>query len=71
MWDGIWAWGDPGHKRIISEGSLIFLSQKEYKVQVGNGAMTDYRDYWEGDFGLIAKKEEGNTFGFALQAIKE
>lgn len=71
MWDGIWAWGDPGHKRIISEGSLVFLSQKEYKRQVGNGTMTDYRPYWEGDFELFARREEGDTFGFALKAIKE
>jgi SAM-dependent methyltransferase len=71
MWDGIWAWGDPGHKRVISEASIVFLSQKEYRAQVGNGAMTDYRPYWDGDFELYAKKEEGNTFGFVLRAIKD
>jgi len=71
MWDGIWAWGDPGHRRIISSGTLVFLSHKEYKIQVGNGAMTDYRKYWDGDFELFAAKEEGETFGFVLKAIKE
>lgn len=71
MWDSMWAWGDPGHKRIINEGSLVFLSQKEYRVQVGNSAMTDYRAYWDGDFDLIAKHEDGDTFGFVIQAIKE
>ena len=30
-WDGIWAWGDPGHTRIISEGSLTFLNRDNYE----------------------------------------
>ena len=42
----------------------------EYKVQVGKTSMTDYRDYWEGDFNLIAKQEDVDTFGFVLQAVK-
>ena len=70
MWDSKWAWGDPGHKRIINDGILVFLSQREYEVQVGNGPMADYRKYWEGDFDLIAKEENDDTFGFVLQAIK-
>ncbi len=72
-WSGAWAWGDPGHKRIISAEVLIFLSQDEYKAQTdgpGMTAMTDYRPYWDGDFRLMAKQEEGDTFGFVLQAVK-
>lgn len=71
MWDGQWAWGDPGHKRIIGSQQLTFLSQKEYKLQVGKGAMTDYRPYWDGDFDLTGASEAGETFGFVMQAIKE
>ena len=71
MWDGIWAWGDPGHKRIISSANLVFLSHKEYKIQVGNGGMTDYRKYWDGDFELVAAKETGDTFGFVMRALKD
>jgi len=71
-WSSKWAWGDPGHKRIISPESLTFLSQKEYKAQVGNTSMTDYRDYWDGDFDLIGMQidEEAGNFGFVIQAIK-
>lgn len=69
-WDSMWAWGDPGHTRIISEGSLVFLSQFEYEAQIGNTAMTDYRFYWEGDFDLIASTEKGGQWGFVLQAKK-
>jgi len=70
MWDSMWAWGDPGHKRIISSGSLVFLSQKEYAAQVGKNAMTDYRKYWDGDFDLVGKDESSDTFGFVLRAVK-
>ena len=71
LWDGKWAWGDPGHTRIISSASLVFLSQREYKAQVGNGAMTDYRAYWDGDFDLVGMKEDEENWGFILQAIKD
>ena len=70
MWDSMWAWGDPGHKRIITDGTLVFLSQKEYVAQVGNTAMADYRHIWEGDFDLVANATEGDTWGFILQAVK-
>lgn len=70
MWDSKWAWGDPGHTRIISPESLIFLNQKEYEKQVGVTAMTDYRGVWEGDFELYAKHEDEDSWGFVLKAIK-
>ena len=69
-WDSVWAFGDPGHTRVIPPESLIYLSQREYEVQVGTNAMTDYRAYWEGDFDLIGKSETGDTFAFAIQAVK-
>lgn len=69
-WDGQWAWGDPGHRRIINEGSLVFLSQKEYKKQVGRTAMADYRFCYEADFEILMASERGDMFGFVLQAIK-
>ena len=28
-WQGLWAWGDPGHTRVINEGTLVFLCQEE------------------------------------------
>ncbi len=70
MWDSVWAWGDPGHKRVLTEKTFIFLSQKEYQAQVGNSMMADYRSYWDGDFELLAMTEEGDIFGFVLQAVK-
>jgi len=70
MWDSPWAWGDPGHRRIISAESLIYLSQEQYEKQVGKNAMTDYRGWWKGDFELFAKQEDNDTLGFVLKVIK-
>lgn len=70
MWDSPWAWGDPGHKRIITADTLVFLSQDEYKVQLGKTQMTDYRPWWQGDFELVAKNENNGTMGFVIQAKK-
>src|SRR5688572_24065546 len=31
MWNSAWAWADPSHTRIITLGTLMFLSQAEYQ----------------------------------------
>lgn len=70
MWNSVWSFGDPGHTRVISKQSLIFLDQREYS-QIGSTAMTDYRKWWKGDFQGFAFIEKGDQFGFILKAIKE
>jgi SAM-dependent methyltransferase len=70
LWDSQWAWGDPGHTRVITKGTLLFLSQEEYRLQIGKTAMSDYRGWYKGDFDIIAAHEEKETFGFVLQAVK-
>jgi SAM-dependent methyltransferase len=70
LWDSKWAWGDPGHTRVINEGSLIFLNQDEYARQCGKTSMTDYRPWYKGNFRPVHLRDEGETFGFVLQAIK-
>jgi len=69
-WNGKWAWGDPGHKRVINDGTLIFLCQPEYTKQVGRTPMSDYRTWYSGDFDLAQAKYTGETFSFVLQAVK-
>ena len=69
MWDSPWAWGDPGHTRVITKGSLVFLNREEYS-QVGQTAMTDYRPFMACDFVTLAVSENENTMGFVLQARK-
>ena len=69
MWDSMWTWGDPGHTRVITKGSLVFLNQSEYS-QLGRTAMTDYRSVWKGDLVTVAIDEKDDTFAFVLQARK-
>jgi hypothetical protein len=69
MWDSPWAWGDPGHTRVITRGSLIFLDQREY-IQVGETPITDYRPFYKADFEIMSLMESEHMFGFILKAIK-
>ncbi len=70
MWDSVWAWGDPGHTRIISGGSLAFLGQEVYEKEVGKSPMTDYRFYWKRNFKREFVQPQGETLVFCLRAIK-
>jgi hypothetical protein len=70
-WSSAWAWGDPGHTRVITAECLIFLHQPAYKKQVGISPMTDYRFCYQADFDIIhAKKNEADQLEYALKAIK-
>lgn len=65
-----WAWGDPGHTRIVGEEQLIYLSQPSYD-QVGITPMTDYRFCYEADFDLIHSQVTDNKqYVYILKAIK-
>lgn len=70
MWDSPWAWGDPGHTRVITRHSLAFLSQEEYEAQIGQTHMTDYRHVYQANFRTIAVTENEHSWGFVLQAVK-
>jgi SAM-dependent methyltransferase len=70
-WRDEWAWGDPSHTRIITPGTLLFLSQKEYAERVGKGPMTDFRHTWKGDFDIVASRADGSCHAFILQAVKD
>jgi hypothetical protein len=71
-WNQEWAWGDPGHKRVITPGTLAFLDQTEYAKQVGHTAMCDYRAYYKGNFKRLGLASSQNEFEmwFVLKAIK-
>lgn len=69
IWDSEWAWGDPGHTRVITPGSLLFLQQRVYEAEVGRTAMTDYRSYWKLNFSVEAAQETNGQYCFVL--VKE
>lgn len=68
-WSSAWAWGDPGHTRIIQPESFVYLSQRQY-AQVGQTAMTDYRFVYHADFEVAYHEIRDETFVYALQTIK-
>jgi SAM-dependent methyltransferase len=70
QWGSMWAWGDPSHKRIISLGTLAFLSQGHYAQHVGTTKMSDFRFYYKADFELEFKEETEDLLVFGLRAIK-
>jgi hypothetical protein len=65
-----WAWGDPGHTRLIQPESLVFLDQNQYTVQLGKTPMTDYRSVWKGDFKILSSIDDRQCHRFVLEAVK-
>lgn len=69
-WKSMWAWGDPSHTRVMTSGSLVFLSQAQYVKQVGKTAMSDFRYLYKADFETAFVQEDDNQLAFVLRAIK-
>jgi SAM-dependent methyltransferase len=66
-----WAFGDPGHTRLLPVETTVFLDQEEYRKQVGVTPLTDYRPWYKGDFRLVFSDVTPKlTTRFALQAVK-
>jgi len=66
---GIWTWGDPSHKRVIQNETLVYLNQKEYE-QVGNTNMSDFRNIYKANFKKIYAHETEHKFFFILENRK-
>lgn len=64
-WDSVHAWGDPGHTRIINEGTITFLRQEAYGKP--NTPMTDYRGYWKHDFEVLVSMHQNEHYIFCLR----
>ena len=69
-WESIWAWGDPSHTRIFSPAYLVYLSQGQYKEQVGKTPMSDFRFMYKADFEFMYGERHGDLYLFALKAVK-
>lgn len=72
--DSPWAWGDPGHTRVLPLQAFLFLEQGKYDREVGVTSCTDYRSHYKADFRIFeveAKGLDSESAYFALQAIKE
>lgn len=69
-WCSAWAWGDPGHTRVISAECLTFLIQPQYEKQIGRTPMTDYRFIYQADFEALHLHTGANRIEFVLRAMK-
>lgn len=70
-WFSPWAWGDPGHTRVLGPEIMIFLSQPNYAANVGKTPMTDYRFCYKADFDLVHSViRKDRQYEYALQAVK-
>lgn len=70
-WSSPWAFGDPGHTRIIGVEQLTFLSQRQYAEQIGRTPMTDYRFVYKADFEPLHLKVNATQHTeYVLQAVK-
>lgn len=70
-----WLWGDPSHRRVILPESLTFLDQLEYARQCDGPervrtSMSDFRNFYKGDFRVVDSTDNRDKFVFVLQAIK-
>lgn len=67
---GPWFWCDPGHRRVIAEGMLNFLSQEVYARDIGRTKMSDYRHIYKVDFAPLYAEvcAGGKTLVFVLEA---
>ena len=68
--NSVWAYGDPSHTRIMQLEQLVFLSQAEYKRQVGKTPMSDFRNIYKADFETVYQEDDGEVIRFVLKAIK-
>jgi hypothetical protein len=66
-----WCWGDPSHKRVITQETLTFLSQEQYAQQVGVTSMSDFRYIYKADFVLCwSESVQDDQFRFVLKVNK-
>lgn len=73
LWSARWAWGDPGHTRVIQHESLTFLHQPNYTAECGGDTptnRTDYRPWFSGDFDVIQHWTLPEHYAFILRAVK-
>jgi SAM-dependent methyltransferase len=66
-----WAWGDPSHRRLIQQESLVFLDQARVAQNRARGTqMSDFSDLWSHNFKIVASSDDHIYHKFCLQAVK-
>lgn len=69
--DSVWAFGDPGHTRVINDGSLVFVCGDMIELNKTNiTAMSDYEQYRKCDFRVVYNIYTKDNYIFVLRANK-
>ncbi len=66
--DSIWAWGDPGHKRVLPECVFNFLVE-EFYTQLGITPCADYRPWIKGYWKPEMSNKDDDRFYFVLRKV--
>jgi predicted SAM-dependent methyltransferase len=64
-----WLWGDPSHRRVITDESLTFLDQQSYE-QIGKTTMSDFRNIYKANLKKIYAHATPHKFFFILENRK-
>ena len=67
----VWAWADPGHRRLILPETLNFLSRAWTATAVAETCASDYRGVFKGDWRVEGTDtSDEHSFRFILRALK-
>jgi SAM-dependent methyltransferase len=64
----VWAWADPGHRRVITVETLSFLQQEHYE-QLGKTTCADYRPWIKGWWQIVWAEPHNDSLYFTLEAL--
>jgi SAM-dependent methyltransferase len=67
---GQWAWGDPGHTRILQEELFVFLNKWSYEKAGDENPICDYRNLMSCNFRKMYSYADERFFAFILKAEK-
>ena len=70
MWDSPWSWGDPGHTRVITQHTLLFLDPRNFEKRPEDSPMAEYEGLNQGNWQVRGVQETDHRFYFVMEAMK-
>jgi SAM-dependent methyltransferase len=66
-----WLFGDPGHRRVVIQESLVFLDREKVHInRQRHSPLSDYNRMWPHDFKVCESTDNHVRHVFALKAMK-
>lgn len=70
LYSAMWAWGDPGHTRVLTIGTFGYLTREAYDF-LGKSSATDYRRFVDPHWWQLGMMQENQNTGGLMFAIKK